>query len=79
MASLNTFLSLGSDSLTGFVEIDPPAGLAYRSMRRMALLIAACLVVASGSDWAEAAPKANAAARSSSDSASKRKSGDKRK
>ncbi len=33
----------------------------------MALLIAACLVVASGSGWAEAAPKANAAARSASD------------
>ncbi len=43
-------------------------------MRRMALLIAACLVVASGSGWAEAAPKANAAARGDSKSSvSKRK------
>lgn len=32
------------------------------------MLIAACLVVASGSGWAEAAPKAKAAARASSDS-----------
>jgi len=40
----------------------------------MAVLIAACLVVASGSGWAEAAPKANAAARSDSKSStSKRK------
>jgi len=40
----------------------------------MALLIAACLVVASGSGWAEAAPKANAAARSDANSTvSKRK------
>ena len=43
----------------------------------MALFIAACLVVASGSGWAEAAPKAKAAARASSDfgksSVSKRK------
>lgn len=43
-------------------------------MRRMALLIAACLVVASGSGWAEAAPKAKAAARGDSKSSvSKRK------
>ena len=42
-------------------------------MRRMALLIAACLVVASGSGWAEAAPKASAAARSDSKSSIKRK------
>jgi uncharacterized protein YcbK (DUF882 family) len=40
----------------------------------MALLIAACLVVASSSGWAEAAPKAKAAARSDSKSSSKRKS-----
>jgi len=40
----------------------------------MALLIAACLVVASGSGWAEAAPKANSAARSDQKSStSKRK------
>ena len=51
-------------------------------MRRMILLIAACLVVASGSGWAEAAPKLNAAARSdsksrSSDSAKRKKSSNK--
>jgi uncharacterized protein YcbK (DUF882 family) len=39
----------------------------------MALLIAACLVVASGSGWAEAAPKASAARGDSSSSVSKRK------
>jgi uncharacterized protein YcbK (DUF882 family) len=39
----------------------------------MALLIAACLVVASGSGWAEAAPKANAAARSDSKSSVSKK------
>ncbi|MBA3457450.1 MAG: YcbK family protein [Deltaproteobacteria bacterium] len=47
----------------------------------MALLIAACLVVASGSGWAEAAPNAKAAARSDSKSSgnkrSKKKSSDK--
>ena len=41
-------------------------------MRRMALLIAACLVVASGSGWAEAAPKASAARSDSKSSPSKR-------